>query len=367
MIIKLNSASAIDFYLNMKSSYNKFCPFVIKIVQNTAKYCSKTLNLVGGEHILLAVSGGPDSLAMVRIFKELATKFNFTLSALSINHQTRDEAEEDAFYAQKICNDLDIPCSIESFNAKALSRKRNIGLEEASRIGRYQILKDQMQKLHADFIALGHQNHDLSEDILMRLIRGCGWPALGGMKARDDKRHLIRPLLWANPDDLKRFLAELGMTWRDDSSNNCLLFLRNRIRKNILPEMRKENPSLEEATCHIHELAQLDSDYWENEIRNYKNNKCWSENLLNNQIIIDFPKHFLKDLHQAFRLRLYLYAIRRISSGNAHLGTGQANFKTIIKLDRALLESNARKTFQFGKNIFAELNSKNIIFYNALS
>ena len=165
----------------------------------------------------------------------------------------------------------------------------------------------------------------------------------------------------------KSFLAELGMTWRDDSSKQLSFIFKKQNSKNILPEMRKENPSLEVATCHIHELAQLDSDYWENEIRNYKNNKCWSENLLNNQIIIDFPKHFLKDLHQAFRLRLYLHAIRRISSGNAHLGTGQANFKTIIKLDRALLESNARKTFQFGKNIFAELNSKNIIFYNALS
>lgn len=303
-------------------------------------------------------------MAMVIIFKELSTKFNFTLSALSINHQLRTEAEEDARYAQKICNDLDIPCSIKVFNAHALSRKKNIGLEEASRLGRYQILENQRQKLHADLIALGHQNHDLSEDILMRLIRGCGWPALGGMKARDDKRYLIRPLLWANPDDLKRFLVEFGLVWREDSSNNCLLFLRNRIRKNILPEMRKENPSLDESTWHIHELAQLDTDYWENEIRTYKNNKCWSEDSLNDQIIINFPKHFLKDLHRALRLRLYLYALRKITLNNSHLGTGQGRFDTIIRLDTALLESN-NKIFQFGKNIFAELNSEHIIFYNA--
>lgn len=315
-----------------------------------------------GAHLLLAVSGGADSLAMTCILKYLARDFDFELSACSINHQIRDEAEQDALHAQKICRDLNIVCQIETFDAKALAKQKKIGLEESSRLGRYEILEACRQKLNADFIALGHHNHDLSEDVFMRIIRGCGWPALGGMKARDDKRHLIRPLLWANPDDLKRFLVGVGIEWQEDSSNNCLLYLRNRIRKNILPEIRKENPSFDDATWHIHELARLDEKYWESEIKKFRDGNCWVESNPNHSLCIAFPKQFLEGLHQALRLRIYMYALGRIGLGNSNTGKAQGRFETISKLDQALIKSGNKKIFQFGKKIVAKLDSKWVIF-----
>lgn len=346
----------------MLSSYNKLSPFAIKLVQSTAKFCKENLNLPSGIHILIAISGGADSISLAHILKYLAYSFDFRLSAVSINHGLRKEAEEEAIYSRTICNNLGIPCSIESFEARELAHNLKIGLEEACRTGRYKILEACRQSCKADYIALGHQNYDLSEDILMRMIRGCGWPALGGMKAIDEQRHLIRPLLFAHPADLKHFLSDIGVTWKEDCSNDSPQFLRNRIRKDLLPRIRAENPSLESCFQNIHELSLIDEDYWYKQIEQIENKNLWREIKNDNEISIIFYRKQLINLHKALRFRLYLYAIKKISDIQQSKDKVQTRAHTIFKFDKALIEYKGKKIFQFGKGIYAEIDSKNVNF-----
>ncbi|MDR2572927.1 MAG: tRNA lysidine(34) synthetase TilS [Desulfovibrio sp.] len=316
------------------------------------------LGLTQGERLVAAVSGGADSLALVLVLRILAPRLDLHISALTVDHGLLPEA---AFIAARVteqCATLGIDCVSQKADVSGLAVRERLGIEEAGRKLRYRLLEEERSAKGAQYIALGHHRADLAEDVLMRLTRGTGWPGLGGMDARDDKRHLLRPLLFTDPRALRDILRECRISWFEDPSNADQRFKRNRIRHTILPSLKKENPSLEYCLARLWRLAQTDRDYWEKILDALTDKIRWNAK----DEEISLPTELLHDLHAAIRLRLYLRVLSLLTdtaAENRH--TGQARADTLLALDAALERGRGNACFQLPGGVEARLNKGAVI------
>ncbi len=320
-------------------------PAAARPLRDAARACD-ALGLQRGDRLLLAVSGGADSLALAALLARLAPARGWELRALSVNHSLRAEAAADAAHAADICQRLGIPCRVVTVDVPGL-RQRGEGMEEAARRLRYAALEEERQRRRANWIALGHHAGDAAEDMLLRLLRGTGWPALGGMRARDGGRRLLRPLLDMRPESLRACLRALGIVWVEDASNQDTRFTRNRIRHTLLPLLRKENPALDAALGRLRALAALDAAYWDDLLDAALAAHPWEDG----GAAILLPRALLRPLHPAARLRLFHRAARTL----ALRAGGQARHDALIALERAYGEGRGGRIFQFPGGLSAEL------------
>ena len=261
-----------------------------------------------------------------------------------------------------------------------------MGEEEAGRALRYALLEEERQAVDAQFIALGHHREDLSEDILLRLVRGTGWPALGGMPARDDNRRLLRPLLHCCPSALKDLLRHCGFDWCEDASNQSTAYRRNRLRLQVLPLLRAENPALDRTLGHMRQLADLDRAYWQQTLDEALRKNPWhmeetphagqtSPNEPPPPAALTLPRALLRALPAAARLRLYMRAVQHLCSAadaeedslsdnmaQQSAATGQARAATLLALDQALQQGRGNTLFQLPGGIEAHLKSGSVRF-----
>ena len=316
------------------------------------------LGLGPGARLLAALSAGADSTALTCILHILAPRLQLRIAAVTIDHGLRREAALDVRCAQDLCKRLGIVCACRHADVAGLAAVRGRGLEEAGRHARYILLERERQAQGAAFVALGHHAADLSEDVLLRLTRGAGWPSLGGMAARDDARRLLRPLLFVQPDKLKALLQECGVSWREDASNQEQRFRRNRFRHKILPLLRQENPNFDAQVRSLWKIARCDQDYWESELDKALTAHPWQTEESGETLLL--PRDLLRPLHQALRLRLYLKAVRHLHGQGESGGQGRA--ATFLAMDRALQEGRGNKRFQLPGNLEAHLRRGEILF-----
>ncbi len=324
-----------------------------RLAHSAAQACDR-LGMTRGVGLLLAVSGGADSLALAALLSRLAPARQWRLWALTVDHGLRPGASEDARHAAAVCESLNIPCRVVAVDVPR-HRRQGEGVEEAARRLRYAALEDERQRLQADWIALGHHLGDAEEDMLLRLLRGAGWPALRGMAARDDERRLLRPLLTIPPDALRRYLQSRDIRWREDESNDDARFTRNRVRHTLLPLMRAENPALSEALTRLRRLADLDADFWEQHLNAALAAAPWQDDGAS----IFLPRALLRPLHPAARLRLFHRAVQTLARRHG----GQARHDTLTALERACAEGRGGLLFQLPGPIFAELRRGNVRFF----
>jgi tRNA(Ile)-lysidine synthase len=324
----------------------RLSPAAARLCLNVEHFLLRDLHVRHGARFVLAVSGGADSSALAVILHILLPRCDFALSAVTVNHKLRPTAAQDAAQAAALCARLGIACVLREADVAAFAARERIGTEEAGRKLRYAFLEEERNALHADFIALGHHSGDLTEDVLLRLVRGTGWPALGGMKARDDARHLLRPLLQEQPDAFRALLRECDITWQEDESNASLRHKRNRLRHIVLPLLRKENPSLDKATANLRQLARHDSDFWEEHLKNALAARPWQTD----EDGLTLPVELLRALHPAARLRLY-----HKSMGYAQ-NQGHARARTLLALDKAWREGRGNTRFQLPGGIEARIS-----------
>jgi len=186
-----------------------------------------------GDRVVCAVSGGADSIALLFALYLLAPKLSVTLEAAHFNHCLRgDESDADADFVKEFCAGYQIPLYMGQGKVVA----GNKGLEAAARTARYAFLEQLSGK-----IATAHTADDNAETLLMHMIRGTGLKGLGGIAPVRGK--LIRPMLEVTRQDVLAFLEEYHLPWREDSTNQSELFLRNRVRHGIMPLLRAENPA----------------------------------------------------------------------------------------------------------------------------
>lgn len=218
---------------------------------------------LAGTTLLVALSGGADSTALLHILHILRHRLGINLVAAHLDHALRAESAAECAHARALCDTLAIPFVSQRCDVRALAATQRCGLEEAGRNARYSFLASARVAAHAQWIATAHHRDDLTEDVLLRLVRGTGWPALGGMRALDQQRCLLRPLLLTPRAELVHFLASIGATWVEDASNQSDDFLRNRIRNQVVPLLLRENPSLTDNMADLWQLARIDEAYWD--------------------------------------------------------------------------------------------------------
>ena len=197
-------------------------------------------------HVVLAVSGGADSIALLRGILELKQRDGGAgaVHAVHVNHQLRREAAEaDEAWVRAECRRLGIPLEVERADVTALAAKQGDGLEAAARTARYAVLTAAAERLGARFEALGHTRDDQVETVLFRVLRGTGLRGLSGMpgmRRLSASVSAVRPLLAFTREDVLQYLEGLGQSFREDASNAENQFTRNRLRHELLPLLRDE-------------------------------------------------------------------------------------------------------------------------------
>lgn len=214
------------------------------------------------DKVLIAVSGGPDSVALLYLLNSLKKELGLSLYIAHLDHMLRKDSSRDAEFVESLAEKLRIPFRVSKINVKELSRRGS--LEEAARNARLGFLLQVASQIGADKIATGHNLDDQAETVLMRLLRGAG---LYGLSAILPKRNfsgfwIIRPLIETRRKDIELFLRKRGVRPRQDPSNFKNDYLRNKIRHRLLPQLEKGyNKNIKEALSRVAESSGLDYDY----------------------------------------------------------------------------------------------------------
>ena len=206
-----------------------------------------------GDNVLVAVSGGADSVFLLRGLKELSGELSCTLCAVHVEHGIRGgNSLRDAAFVKELCQKEGIPCRIEHVDAPLFAKQSGLGLEEAARALRYQVLEKAAKEEQADRIAVAHHMDDNAETMLFHLARGTGLLGLAGIPPVREK--IIRPLLCISREEIEAWLSENGQAWCVDETNADVSLSRNLIRAEVLPKLKAINPS---AVLHMKETAEL--------------------------------------------------------------------------------------------------------------
>ncbi|MBQ6346381.1 MAG: tRNA lysidine(34) synthetase TilS [Clostridia bacterium] len=211
-----------------------------------------------GRRLLIALSGGADSVALAVLLAEVREEYRLTLLAAHVDHGIRPDSPEDAEFCRTLCRQLDIPFYCARLDVPAEARRRREGLESAARWLRYEQLRRFRDALGADLIALAHHMDDQAETVLMHLCRGAGTGGMAGMRPLTGD--LWRPLLGCRKAELVDYLRGKGLAWREDATNAVADNPRNAIRLHALPELEKCYPQCVPAIARYASTAGIEDD-----------------------------------------------------------------------------------------------------------
>lgn len=213
---------------------SKLADNILQTVQNNKLFTE-------GDKIVVAVSGGIDSTALLHLLAEL--DFDLTLYAVYIDHQLRpDEVPTEISHVRNEAKRLGITFIHKSIDTLSYQKKHKLSQEEAARILRYNVLESIIDEYNAQYIAVGHTSDDQVEEFFLRLLRGSGKCGLSGMVLKQGL--VIRPLLETSKDELRDYLENKNIGFCEDSSNKKLIYTRNRVRHDLLPLLETFNPSI---------------------------------------------------------------------------------------------------------------------------
>ena len=209
---------------------------------------------VRGARLLVALSGGADSTALLAMLVGARKRLELHLAAAHVNHSIRgSESRADAEFCEKLCRELNVDFYLKNVDAPAAADASHEGIETVARRLRYDALREVRAQTRSDWIVLAHHRDDQAETVLMHLLRGCGGRGIGGMdKFSGD---LYRPLLNVSKAELESFLLERGMRWREDSTNAVPDTPRNALRLNVLPLLEQSYPQAARAVARYAQIA----------------------------------------------------------------------------------------------------------------
>jgi tRNA(Ile)-lysidine synthase len=233
-------------------------------------------NLVSrGDRIVVAVSGGADSVSLLHILHNVSGELGIGLYVAHLDHGLRDEATGDAEYVHSLAEKLGLPSTIEKRDVRGYRLEHRLSLEEAAREVRYQFLEEVTKRTGAASVAVAHTRNDHIETVLLHLLRGSGLTGLVGLNEatslcykRIGPLKVIRPLLGVAREEVEAYCVGQRLDYRTDATNKSLTPTRNRIRLDLLPKIQRDfNPCIDEALERLSHLASKDVDFIESEAR----------------------------------------------------------------------------------------------------
>jgi tRNA(Ile)-lysidine synthase len=287
------------------------------LLEQVAATISRHNMLAPGARVIAAVSGGPDSVCLLHVLRELKIPM---AGVAHVNHKLRGAAsEEDERFVAEMARDL----GLEFYCTPGDLRDGN--LEQAARRVRREFFRDLVRTGRADRIALGHTRDDQAETVLFRLFRGSGLAGLAGILPVTAEG-LIRPLLGVSRIAVEAFLRERGIPWREDASNREPRFARNRIRHELLPRLKQDwNPNMAETLAHLADLAYEEERWWAEEV-----DRLAGELLVISPGAVEVSLSELSRLPRAVARRLIRYAIRQVK-GNLR-GVQFSHLEDVLEL-----------------------------------
>jgi tRNA(Ile)-lysidine synthase len=268
------------------------------------------------EHVLVGVSGGADSVALLAVLNRLRPLYGLTLTAAHFNHRTRAaESDRDEAFVRALCKSLGIALVCGSLREGAGSR--GLSMEDFLRRERYAFFEKGRRKSGADRIALGHHQNDQAETVLMNIIRGAGLSGLSGIPPVRAAT-FIRPLIDCTRREILDYLAAEGLSFVVDSTNTDERFLRNRIRSSLLPELEERyNPAICEALCRLADVVRQENDYITLQAQVHV--ARWREDEAQEHPF-QLPVAKLRGLHPALQRRVILEMARDASAADSAIG-----------------------------------------------
>ena len=284
--------------------------------------------LRAGETVGVAVSGGPDSVAMLRCLLELRNRLGITLGVLHVNHQLRgSESEKDQEFVADLCTQIGLPCVSISVDVAGRAATAGDNLEQTARSVRYEFFTRLIDEGRFEKIAVGHTLSDQAETVLYRLLRGSGSAGLAGIRPVLDGA-IVRPLIGVNRKQVLAYLDAGGFKWREDRSNRDLDRDRNRIRHELLPVLTNEwNPNLTRQLGQFARWAQDEEAYWDGILAGLA-----AEHLVEDSDGIRISVGSLSALPRAAARRLVRQAVKRVRGDLRGIGFGHV--ESILELAR---------------------------------
>lgn len=319
------------------------------------------------DKLVIGVSGGPDSMALLHILLTLQEKNQIpscTLLVAHVNHMLRKEAEEETVYVEEFCKMHQIPCFVKRVNVKELAQKEKKGTEEMGRLLRYQFFEEVRQEQNAQKIVTAHQANDNAETVLMNIIRGSGTAGLKGIepiRKNEKKVVFIRPLIHCTKEEIYQYCEEKNLQPKIDTSNQENVYNRNKVRNTLIPFLEKEwNPNIVATLNRLSELARQENHYLEKQTKKAYDFMVLEENLegetnQENSILLSLKKWKEQDF--VIKSRVIRYTINRL------LGTTKDIEKIHIEDIIKLCEKNVGNKYLIPNKKVKVLVNKGKIFF----
>ena len=290
----------------------------IIVVLKTARKTIEEFGMLNkGDKVGVAVSGGPDSVALLHILVEIGGDYELDLSILHLNHGIRgEESDKDEAFVGELARSMGVPLTAKSVSIPDILEKKKGSLEDVSREERYRFFEDVRRSEGLDKIALGHNLDDQAETVIMKFLRGSGLEGLRGMLPVRDGIY-IRPLINIAKSDIVSFMKDEGYEFVEDGSNKTNLYLRNRIRNILIPALRDDyNPNLVDNVGRMSHILRIEDDFMRETVDEIL---CdWGISRDENETRIGIKK--LTSLHEALRQRIIKELLEDKTSSKKGIG-----------------------------------------------
>jgi tRNA(Ile)-lysidine synthase len=299
-----------------------------------------------GQGIVAAVSGGPDSMAMLHLLASCRERLQLSLCVAWIDHglRPRETPGEQALVA-RTARQLDLPFFVRRVDTAALAQREHLSIEHAARILRYRELRDICGQQGSEAIAVAHTADDQAEQVLLRLLRGSGRRGVSGMRMRAGD--IIRPLLDTQKQVLLHWLADQAIPYSHDSSNNDLRFTRNRVRHRLLPFLEQEfDPHVRGALCKTALSLAEDEDLLEQLAREaFDRVVTMGRNTTEGDGVTRLARAPLRELHPSLQRRVVEHLLWRLGS--------RASYAHILLILDAARRGRAQSELHLGRGLRA--------------
>lgn len=290
----------------------------------------KKYNLIeSGDKLVLGVSGGPDSISMLNVLREIAEDetidLKFQIVVSHINHNIRKEAKEDEEFVKKYCDENNIKFFSKSIDVEKIANNSKIGIEEAGRKVRYEFFDEVLKETNSNKIAIAHNKNDKVETIIMNVLRGSGLLGLKGIEPKRGK--YIRPLIETEREKIEEYCEEKNLNPRIDKTNFDNTYSRNKVRNVVIPYIKQEfNPNIIKTLDRLSELVKEEDTYVEKQVE-----KAYKEIFIegnNEEIILNLKK--FNNYEKVIKSRIVLYTITRLFGSSK--GIEKIHIDDILKL-----------------------------------
>lgn len=311
--------------------------------QNVINFIKDFSLIEKGDKIVVALSGGPDSIFLLNFLNKYKKKYKIELAAIHINHKLRGkESDKDQKFCERVCKHLNIPLKCVLIDIKSFAKENNLSIEEAGHNIRYNEFEKYSEEINFNKIATAHNINDNAETILHRLFKNADIFSLSGIPIK--RENIIRPILKINKKDIVKYLKENRIKFRTDLSNKENLYERNFIRNLIIPQLEKKiNPDLNDALFNFSlSIKNIKELFDKNLVKNIINNYVHTNS---EEIIIDLnfiSENYISDF-------LIKTIIKKIANEKLNYNINNNDILNCLKL----LKKQSGTTVELSKNNIA--------------